>query len=131
MSCIKWTALRDISSGHVAGSVYYLNFQPSEIIQSQSAIGSDNESDGGNPEYVLHLVKKKWRVTTSHVHLSELPVIDELIGSIIGRELLEFDPYGSFAVPDNVLACRVDSDPVLSRVGDSMYYTLSLTLRVK
>jgi len=117
MAAVKYTAKREIRSGHVLDTEYELDLILASLELSRAAVRDEHISLGGNQETVYHRASTTWRAATTPV-LEGIGTDDllEFLASVEAGEQFEFDPTGAAGdSPDNMRACKMVSKAFTKR----------------
>lgn len=131
MANVTYTALRNISSGHVSGTEYPLDFTASRLQRSVRTNNRTPTSLDGSTEVIRYASKVTWDVVVNELEEADMPQWREFLESTDGGETFDFDAYGTDFVPDNVLLCELDTNRYTeSRIRTTGYYNLRFRVRV-
>jgi hypothetical protein len=108
MSCLTYTASRNLSSGHDAGNEYSIDFCIAQADPKDTAETKETVSFGGNVSSVLVRIDKEWSVMTAPILYSTLDQWREWFHSVANKEIFIFDPTGTAASPDDPRSGYVD-----------------------
>jgi len=99
MSYFEYRAERQLSTGHVAGTEYTLEFNASLSAPSGSVNKRTNESVGGQFEGLRHAGVGTWSIQAAQIALADIDLWQEFLHSVDNYEPFEFDPFGTVAIP--------------------------------
>lgn len=130
MTAITYSALRNLSSGHVSGTAYDLDFDSQTLDESEDFKKTENKSIGGIVEAVLHYEEVAWQVKTAEITKANLPLWKEFFSSCAAREVFTFDAYGTIASPDNAVNATLIGSPKKERINNDDFFTYSFKVRI-
>ena len=131
MSALTYTALREVISGHFATASYDMDLPDKVLNQSFSNDYTRHISIGGNAETIFRDETEIWNVTFGSFERTggegTVEQMREFVASVQTGEIFQFDPYGTIALPDNVIDCYLENKRYsLRRLGNTELFTLSL-----
>jgi hypothetical protein len=108
---------------HLYGDSYDLETGAATLGIWEHKISSENTSQGGLQQSILHRIETGWNFKSDFIHSDDLPYWREFTQSVMGREIFTFDAYGSIATPDNPQSVVMDGNPKWTRINP-YYWTL-------
>lgn len=114
---------------HGEGITYDLETDAQQARPGPSSRRDEIESLGGQQHALLHHEAQLWQVTTGIIHKDNLKYWDEFFSSVRAKEPFTFDPFGTLAVPDNILSAVMQGDETLNQLGP-LHYTYNFIARV-
>ena len=115
---------------HGLGEVYDLEFRSNVLNQSFNNIINNAESLSGLVETLFFREIELWQIATIELTDAEMLYWLEFLASVRAGESFSLDVYGTVAVPDNLIQCRLDGDPGISRISTLNLFTVSIKARV-
>lgn len=113
------------------GQAYSIEFTPRRLERSSQQVKNEQIAVGGASETLLHGIRVFWDITSSRLLEADMPQWRELLASVAAGENCTFDPYGTIAVPDMPVACKLaKSDFAEQRIGNIRRYLVDLRFRV-
>ena len=109
MSAFSYSALRNLISSHTLSTVYDLDYGLMVLDRRPNTKRTSKKSFDGTPETILHYHKEIISVTT-RLDSSGVLQFREFMGSVAGGEAFIFDEFGTVAVPDNGVNCRISGN---------------------
>lgn len=131
MATITYTASRRIIPTHSASTTYSIEFHVTQSDKSVIGYVEPHESRNGQREVIRQdREDANWAVTVMKIAKANLPQWEEFFFSVIDGSVFYFDPYGTIASPDSVLAVVLTSSEFHpARKGTSDNFTLSFECR--
>lgn len=131
MGWVKFIATEGIVPPHEAGEEVTLEIGFTESNLQKKIERTDQYSDGGALEALLHRVERTFSLTFQPVFGSQLRRLREFLDSTDGAEQFEFDPYGDSPAPR--LGRRIDkgyTETSFQRRGSEELDAFTVTIEV-
>lgn len=100
MAAVRYTALRQIRSGHTIDTQYEIDLRlasPGGLVPVRNPIQHRAVAQDGATEIVVERREVRWNVATTHLKGTELLDVFEFLASVETGETFEFDPANPVA----------------------------------
>lgn len=113
------------------GQQYQIEFTARRLDRGVSVNRKTSRALGGAEEVLLLRRDVTWQIVTGRILDQAMPQWREFLASCEAGEGLTFDPYGTIAVPDQLVSCVLDRpDYSETRIGNIKRYTIAFSLRL-
>lgn len=135
MTAVTYTAKESLTPGHVAGTVYTIEFRCRARDPGKDIRKSERRALSGKTETLLWRNKNTRQVTTGAVQGAEREIIREFLESVIGGETFLFDEFGGDGQPDRPVSMMLVGSYRENRVaqqgdgGRDDYFRFTFTIR--
>ena len=129
MPVFTYVAKRELITGHTVDTVYDLEYGLLVLDRSRDTKKSESIALDGSQETILHRQKTVFSVMT-RCDATTILQWREFIASIDGGEAFVFDEFGTIAVPDNGINCRLVGKTRERRIQKMNKYDCSWQFRV-
>ena len=113
---ISFTAARELTGLHTAGTTVVLSFSAAELTPSRNVSKDEQRSLSGRRETLRHVTKRAWSITTGPLDGAALDEVIEFISSCDGGEVFTFEPWRHESGP----SLDLDFTTARFRVGETI-----------